>query len=75
MPKPDKLAAHAPDCSDLDELEREAEQHAQPAPILVRAILLGVREMRLLRAALTAPPKQPPPPPPAREGTSPDRRG
>lgn len=67
MSKPDKPG---PDCSDLDALEANAQCHAAPTPIIVRAILLGVREMRMLRAALAAPTPRPPAPPPPREQPS-----
>lgn len=47
-----KAATPAPalDCSDLDELEREAATHHQPVGVIVRAIVAVVRELRAQRA-------------------------
>lgn len=37
------------DLSDIEAIEREAEQHAQPTPLIVRAMCAVVRELRLQR--------------------------
>lgn len=56
MAKPQKSPARAEtdtvpaiDLSDIEAIEREAERHAQPTPLLVRAMCAVVRELRLQR--------------------------
>lgn len=57
MAKPQKSPARANetdtvpaiDLSDIEAIEREAERHAQPTPLLVRAMCAVVRELRLQR--------------------------
>jgi len=47
-----KPVGAVPDLSDIDTLERDAQGYAQPTPLIVRALCIVAREVRLLRSGV-----------------------